>query len=431
MTSSISATLRWIFNGDSVEHQVSFTNDNVLLSGYYLQSLLPPICKFIGLKAIIECEQSQSEINISPIWDLDGHDHYLIQSTLSRTYVVVHSNDCVYVSDSLDSFEDGMESFSINTPGCSKTIPMCIDQDSDGHEDIEAERACENTIVNEDMVTVQLDCGTKDNSNLEIKSIVQWIMENPGATRLKKLLAICGAPNQVDELPVVYDGTICFELPVLEHGKQKRMHGMEQKFDGHLWSRPSQTNMAIDCIVRLSYCLGNMQCHRVTCSCYINDKKYNDTFFHGHLDRQVSKGYPACEGKTKITCHYCNQVVTCSAVCTCMIYYVFPKERNMTRLVIHVGEHAHNVKQGTKRASIEKVKSLVNAVLKIEKGGPRKIQMLVARQMLFQSLIKEDETETTDKDLNHFLEEMMPLVENKGYEMLPLVDSFLSISYII
>ena len=69
---------------------------------------------------------------------------------------------------------------------------------------------------------------------------------------------------------------------------------------------------------------------------------------------------------------------------------------------------------GTNRASIEKVRSLVNTVLKMERGGPRKIQMMVARQVLFDSLIAEDGEVANEKDLNHFLEEMMPLVQNKG-----------------
>ena len=42
--------------------------------------------------------------------------------------------------------------------------------------------------------------------------------------------------------------------------------------------------------------------------------------------------------------------------------------------------------------------------------------MLVARQMLFHSLTKEDDLEATEVELNHFLEEMMPLVQNRGFK---------------
>lgn len=40
--------------------------------------------------------------------------------------------------------------------------------------------------------------------------------------------------------------------------------------------------------------------------------------------------------------------------------------------------------------------------------------MLVARHMLFESFTKDKELVATYKDLNLFLEEMMPLVQNKG-----------------
>ena len=195
---------------------------------------------------------------------------------------------------------------------------------------------------------------------------------------MKKLLEKCNDVVIVDELRNVYNGTMCFELPPT-FGNKKRMYGIEQKYDGHLWTRPSQSNMAIQCTIRLSYCLGNLLCHRVTCPYYLNEKKYNDCYFHGHLDRTVSKGYPASGVNSGITCHYCEKIVSCFAVCDCMIYYVLSYDDSMTRLVIHVGEHSHNVKQGTQRASIEKLRCLVQTVLKIEKGGARAVQMKVAR----------------------------------------------------
>ena len=108
---------------------------------------------------------------------------------------------------------------------------------------------------------------------------------------------------QVNEIPSIYNGTVCFELPAT-FGNQKRMYGMEQKFDGHFWTRPAQSNMAVQCTVHLSYCLGHLMCHRVTCAHYLNEKKFNDTYFHGHLDKHINKGYLAIEEKSKIICHY-------------------------------------------------------------------------------------------------------------------------------
>ena len=70
------------------------------------------------------------------------------------------------------------------------------------------------------------------------QSIIKWIEQSEGSGKLKRLLKMCNDPIQVNEIPSVYNGTICFELPAT-FGKQKRMYGMEQKFDGHFWTRPA------------------------------------------------------------------------------------------------------------------------------------------------------------------------------------------------
>ena len=411
------ALLTWRLGGDTIEHRVSVRNGEVLLSEYYLQSLLPPSVKFYGLQAVIVSEGQLSKVNLSPRWDHEGHEHYLIDMALSSTYFIMHSNDWVPISDSANSLQDEVDKILDSTTGCSKLTPMCLELNSDVDDDVIEVSAppgsntarCLDSLQQKPQSSVQ----SKDYINKE-KSIINLIQERGIAGRLTKLLALCGSSIKVNEIPSEYNGTICFELPPSQG--QKRMQGMEQKYDGHLWTRPSQTNMAIECTVRLSYCLGTLQCHRITCPYYISEKKYNETFFHGHLDKQVSKGYPASDGKSKITCHYCQKVATCLAICTCMIYYVLPLDSIMTRLVIHVGDHVHNVQPGIRRANLEKVRNLVSAVLTIEKGGPQKIQMLVARQMLFESLTKEDELEATEVELNHFLENLMPLVQNKGFK---------------
>ena len=404
MNPSNSIILSWKVDGMLLQHEVSLRENEVLVSSFFLHSLLPPNSKFLGLSAIIETDDKKScEVNVKPRSDHKGNEHYLLDGTLSKTYRLVHSHDCVYVSDSMESVEgDTHDLFQFTSCG-SKTSPLCVDDEamSDMHFDTHEE--------DHNPIVVPVDT---DDEHAKRKSIISWIKDSTGAAKLKSLLSSCGDSILVEELPALYDGTVCFELPPA-FGKN-RMVGMEQKFDGHLWSRPSQTNMSIECTIRLSSCLGSLICQRITCSYYVNEKKINNSFFHGHLDRPVSKGLPAAQAKSSITCHYCDRIVTCSAICICKIYYVFPKDKHMSRLAIHVGEHSHSVQAGTNRASIEKVRSLVNTVLKMESGGPRKIQMMVARQVLFDSLTPEDGEVANEKDLNHFLEEMMPLVQNKG-----------------
>lgn len=386
------ARFLWRVGENNVHHEVQLRGGKLAVSAYYLQSLLPLSCKLLAVQAIVSGDAA-TKISIPSHWDLDENELFMIDSTLSLSYELVHSESCMYVSDSeMDNLQDSFQTPPIQNP---TTKGDC------GIEKGTTE-------------TVYLDNNSDDSDTRQKKNIVPWILESSGSRRLKNLLVLCEGPKQVNELPQVYNGNVCFELPPTL-GRLKKMEGMEQRLDGHLWTRPAQTNMAINCTVRLSYCLGYLQCYRKTCPYYLIDKRFNDFSFHGHLDRQVSKGYSATDENSAITCHYCQKVVTCIATCDSKIYYVLPKDVNMTRLVIHYGEHSHNVQAGTSRAAIEKVRRLVSTVLKIDKGGPRKVQMLVARQMLFDSLVLEDGRVTGETELHNFLEELMPLVQNKGY----------------
>ena len=95
---------------------------------------------------------------------------------------------------------------------------------------------------------------------------------------------------QVNEIPRSYNGNIIFELPPT-YNEIKRMEGMEQKFDGHLWTRPHTTNMSIYCTVRLSNCLGSMECHRITCPYFSNNRKFDAA---SSMDTWINRLVRAC-----------------------------------------------------------------------------------------------------------------------------------------
>ena len=83
---------------------------------------------------------------------------------------------------------------------------------------------------------------------------------------------------------ISYNGNTIFELPPT-FNEIKRMEGMEQRFDGHLWTRPHRNYMSIHCLVKLNYCLGSMECHRLTCPYVSNNRKFNAAYFYGYLDK--------------------------------------------------------------------------------------------------------------------------------------------------
>lgn len=157
-------------------------------------------------------------------------------------------------------------------------------------------------------------------------------------------------------------------------------------------------------------------CHRLSCSFFVKNKKFNDSYFQGYVDRSISKGLLVEDGRSNITCHYCKKIVVCKEPCFCKIYYVIPLEENISRLVVHVGNHSHNVQARVSRITIEKVKTLVRSIVQVDRNsGPKRVQMLVARQLLLDALTNDENKDITDIELNHLLEEMLPLVQTQRF----------------
>ena len=164
--------------------------------------------------------------------------------------------------------------------------------------------------------------------------------------------------------------------------------------------------------VKLSYCLGFLECQNKSYIYYKNYNKPNDRFFNGYLE--MSKGLMAIEERTTITCQYCKEVVICLETCKCSVYYVIPFNPSMTRLFIHQGERNHPVELGTSCATIERLQKLVGTFLKFNtRSGPQKRQILIARDLLMESLTSKNTSEMGEKGFNNFLEELIPFVQNQ------------------
>lgn len=317
-------------------------------------------------------------------WDVKGNRHYMLDMSLSTEYLIEHSCSSMYVSDSEEDIV------------CVKASTL-----------LDA-----NSSVKGTKNIVSLDSSGDDVEEIPTQSIVSWILEKGRCPTLQKIIQNCEVIRQVKELPHIYNGDIVFELPPVL-GDSKRMEGMEQRFDGHIWTRPHKTNMSIDGTVRLSYCLGALVCRRVNCPYYVNGK-FNSMFFHGHLDKQVSKGLLCEDEKLKITCHYCKRVVFCEHPCACKVYYVLPSSPKMSRMMVHIGFHSHDVQSGTSRASIERIRKMVSNILSVDKNnGPRRVQMMVARQLLVDAIVGTSKRKIGDIELSNILEEMIPLIQNK------------------
>ena len=133
-------------------------------------------------------------------------------------YVVLHVETCTYVFDSEHS-EEALDTYNDVTPG---TSPMFIGGDLENYQDrvVEVSMYGELTDDEKQIDMVNLLSGSEEDGSSEVKSIVQWIKDSLGAGRLKKLLVLCDSPKQVQELPSVYDGTMCYELPTKDRKRK-------------------------------------------------------------------------------------------------------------------------------------------------------------------------------------------------------------------
>lgn len=267
--------------------------------------------------------------------------------------------------------------------------------------------------VDDDFASVENNKST----GLEGSSVIPMIISQTRSTLLSRLIKQIPTRMTVEEILRFYDGDIVFEFSPT-FNKVNSMNGMEQKFDGHTWTKPITSNVAFEGVVRVSYCAGVFQCLSVSCPHKINNGHHNRTFFKGLLKKKCPLGYVA-DFDGSITCHFCKRHATCVDTCSCILYYVMPNNETLTRLMIHSGKHLHDVQPGTSKMSIENTRLLVERAVKADKNaGPRKVQMMIARDLISSTLTKPDRLPNEvvgDLELGKFLDELIPLVQNRRY----------------
>ena len=135
---------------------------------------------------------------------------------------------------------------------------------------------------------------------------------------LKLLLVVCGRPlarsqlrsadlssfkhEVVPYLPIEFNGNMIFELPalpVVKEGGMARLDGMDQKFDGHTWTKTATTNI-VDPSRLLSFkyvkCMRHLRCYNPKCRHILEVGEYNDLYWAGSspevlTPRQSSKPF--------------------------------------------------------------------------------------------------------------------------------------------
>lgn len=134
-----------------------------------------------------------------------------------------------------------------------------------------------------------------------------------------------------------------FELPFAS--ADNRMLGLENKFDGHVWTDEMTSNIsAFFGTVRIKKCGGYLECTNVLCTGLNRSRETNKRHWIGRLAKVCPATSRSVELYGNLKCTFCSAPPTCQAECPCKLVMCFPSEKigkKVTRAILHIGSHMH------------------------------------------------------------------------------------------
>ena len=246
--------------------------------------------------------------------------------------------------------------------------------------------------------------------------------------KLKKLATLHGKKNvlkkldydtittiKVDYLPPKFDGDVVYEFPAASlhtsHTTARTMHGMDKRYDGHVWTRTMTTNISnpLGLSFRFSICVGHLECRNKECE-YLKrahrTSPLNDTEFEGCTWRpfMVEESPPK---NSTLVCKVCKEPPTCVNSCSAKIYYVHGGP-NVTRACIHLGHHKHPVKVGDYRDTKSKINTVIEEQIQRTPSATKSAVVLEASKELLGEFLLRSEDERP-KTLS--LEDLVPVLD--------------------
>lgn len=242
-------------------------------------------------------------------------------------------------------------------------------------------------------------------------SAFQIVRTLPRGDIFQKLVEECDYKGKAMCLP-----KCCAENAIYELINGKGMEGMEQKYDGNTWTKPqTQTRSNKTFVLRKSFCGGVFQCMNETCAFLKRSKAANRLYWKGQLLKAPPKGALALGSYGSLECFFCKHVPLCIGTCPVSAYYFMPKDPSHTRLFAHQGIHTHELSRGMCRAALRNTKELVTRVVKMDhSAGPRKVQMIIAKEMILRAFTDEDkvaEEHMSEKEFYEMAEELQGLLK--------------------
>jgi hypothetical protein len=130
---------------------------------------------------------------------------------------------------------------------------------------------------------------------------------------------------------------------------------------------------------------------KVHCPHKSRTKASNNLYWEGNSPEVLVLGPTSCTPtKCTIVCRFCKSTLVCLKLCSCKMFYIIPKNYNMSRVAIHIGFHDHLVADGDCKEALELIRNQIFAqVAKTPDAKNSAIGLAVGKELLLKGLLDE------------------------------------------
>ncbi len=140
------------------------------------------------------------------------------------------------------------------------------------------------------------------------------------------------------------------------------MHGMDRKYDGHVWCKVITTNTknSFQLSSRKVRCLDHLQCLHDDCENFLHTGSCNEIFWCSECTHILIMVQMALSPfASSCACKFYHSPPLCVADCLGRIYYLMHKLPSIIRVVIHIEVHKHPMADGKCKEFVDKIKRLI------------------------------------------------------------------------
>ncbi len=231
--------------------------------------------------------------------------------------------------------------------------------------------------------------------------------------------------HRVTVLPPTFNGDVIFELRAVDtfviQSQARHLSGMDKRHDAHVRSKTMTTNITnhVGLTFHTSVCVGHLRCSNIECEFLRRVHRtysVNELEWEGLSPSALSVGVPHPKGST-LVCKICKDPPLCISMCSARVYYVLGAP-GMTRTYVHLGIHAHPVKDGELRDMQDRTRVLIGEQMeKTPTATNSSIVLEATKELLGELLLTQDGVKPTPLDFD----DLVPVLDKCKYFSSPSI----------